>query len=75
VGLRSGGPEIGMKHWLITGGRHDDEAVGGRHVGFVDLDGDAPAGAGEPPRRVEVSAQLRHQLPRLPHRRPREVCL
>lgn len=61
--------------WLVTGGRHDDEAVGERHVGVVDLDGDAAAGAGDPARRIEVPAQLCHQLQRLPHRRPGEVSL
>ena len=64
-----------MIETLVTGGRHDDEAVGERHVGVVDLDGDAPAGAGDPPGHVEVPAQLRHQLPRLPHRGPRQVRL
>ena len=59
----------------VTGGRHDDEAVGERHGGVVDLDGDAAAGAGDPPLRVEVAAELRHQLPRLPHRLAAQVRL
>ena len=59
----------------VTGRRHDDEAVGERHGGVVDLDGDAAAGAGDPPLRVEVAAELRHQLPRLPHRLAAQVRL
>jgi hypothetical protein len=69
------GWERGTQVGLVTGGRHDDEAVGERHGGVVDLDGDAPAGARDPAHAVEVAAQLRHQLPRLPHRIPRQVRL
>jgi len=72
-------PPKATKGWtgesLVTGGWHDDEAVGERHGGVVDLDGDAAAGARDPSLRVEVPAEVRHQLPRLPHRLRLQVRL
>ena len=53
-----------------AGGR----VVRGRGRGHT-KDGDAAAGAGDPPLHVEVAAELRHQLPRVPHRLAAQVRL
>lgn len=58
-----------------TGGGHDDELIGEGERRVVGLDGDAAPRSGDPPLAVEVAAQLRHQLPRLPHRLSLQVRL